>query len=116
MSLMARPVRVVDLPAGHGISYGPRSRPAAQPDRDAAPRLRRRLAALLSNRAEALVRGIRVPLVGNVAMDACMADVTDVPGRPVDVDDEFVLLGHRGASGSRPRTWRGPAPRTPGRS
>jgi hypothetical protein len=26
-------------------------------------------------------------------MDAVMADVTDVPGRPVDVDDEFVLLG-----------------------
>ena len=30
--------------------------------------------------AEALVRGVRVPLVGTVAMDAVMADVTDVPG------------------------------------
>ena len=34
-----------------------------------------------------------MPLVGNVAMDAVMADVTDVPGPPVDADDEFVLIG-----------------------
>jgi alanine racemase len=26
-------------------------------------------------------------------MDAVMADVTDLPGRPVDVDDEFTLIG-----------------------
>jgi alanine racemase len=43
-----------------------------------------------------LVRGGRVPLVGNVAMDAVMADVTDVPGEPVSVADEFVLLGEQG--------------------
>jgi alanine racemase len=29
-------------------------------------------------------------------MDAVMVDVTDVPGRPVTVDDEFVLLGTQG--------------------
>ena len=34
-----------------------------------------------------------MPLVGNVAMDAVMADVTDVPGPPVTTDDEFVLIG-----------------------
>jgi alanine racemase len=45
--------------------------------------------------AEALVRGSRVPLVGTVAMDAVMADVTDVEG--VNLDDEFVLLGRQGA-------------------
>ena len=50
----------------------------------------------LSNRATAIVRGRRVPLVGNVAMDAVMADVTDVPGPPVTVADEFVLLGSAG--------------------
>jgi alanine racemase len=98
LSLHARPVRVADLPAGHGISYGPTfstTRPS-------------RIATLpigygdgwsraLSNRAEALVRGRRVPLVGNVAMDATMADVTDVPGPPVGVDDEFVLIGSQGS-------------------
>jgi alanine racemase len=34
--------------------------------------------------------------VGNVAMDATMVDVTDVPGPPVDVADEVVLLGRQG--------------------
>ena len=50
---------------------------------------------VLSNRAAALVRGRRVPLVGTVAMDAVLADVTDIPGPPVTVDDEFVLLGEQ---------------------
>ena len=97
MSLIARPVRVADLPAGWGISYGPTFR-TARPSRIATLPLgygdgwSRRL----SNRASAIVRGVRVPLVGNVAMDAVMADVTDVPGPPVDGDDEFVLLGSSG--------------------
>jgi alanine racemase len=97
MSLVARPVRVVELPAGHGISYGPTFE-TGRPSRiatlplgygDGWPRS-------LSNRADALVRGVRVPIVGNVAMDAVMVDVTDVPGPPVGVDDEFVLLGAQG--------------------
>ena len=98
LSLHARPVRVADLPPGWGISYGP-TFVTARPSRiatlplgyaDGWPRS-------LSNRAEALVRGQRVPLVGNVAMDAVMADVTDVPGPPVTTDDEFILLGAQGA-------------------
>jgi alanine racemase len=98
LSLRARPIRVADLPAGSGISYGP----TFVTDRPS------RIATLpvgygdgwtraLSNRATALVRGRRVPLVGNVAMDAVMADVTDVPGPPVTTADEFVLLGPQGA-------------------
>ncbi len=98
MSLKARPVRVAELPAGHGISYGPTFE-TGRPSRiatlplgygDGWPRS-------LSNRAQALVRGGRVPLVGNVAMDAIMFDVTDVPGPPVGVEDEFVLLGEQGS-------------------
>ena len=97
LSLLARPVRVADLPTGWGVSYGPTFR-TARPSR---------IATLpfgygdgwsraLSNRASALVRGRRVPLVGNVAMDAVMADVTDVPGPPVGSADEFVLIGSSG--------------------
>jgi alanine racemase len=97
LALHARPVRVADLPAGTGIGYGPsfttarQSRIATLPlgYGDGYPRA-------LSNRAQALVRGRRVPLVGNVAMDALMVDVTDVPGPPVDLDDEFVLIGSQG--------------------
>jgi alanine racemase len=98
LSLHARPVRVAELPEGWGISYGPtfttprRSRIATLPlgYGDGWPRA-------LSNRAEAIVRGQRVPLVGNVAMDAVMADVTDVPGPPITASDEFVLLGSQDA-------------------
>jgi alanine racemase len=97
MSLLARPVRVVDLPAGHGVSYGP-SFVTARPSRIATLPVgygdgwRR----ALSDRSAALVRGVRVPLVGRVTMDAVMADVTDVPGPVVTEDDEFVLLGRQG--------------------
>jgi alanine racemase len=97
LSLHARPVRVAELAAGHGVSYGP-SFVTARPSR---------IATLpvgygdgwhrfFSDRACALVRGVRVPLVGRVAMDAVMADVTDVPGTPVGADEESVLIGAQG--------------------
>ena len=97
LSLHARPIRVADLPAGTGISYGP-SFVTARPSRIATLPLGYAdgWARTLSNRAVALVRGHRVPIVGNVAMDALMADVTDVPGPAVTVSDEFVLLGAQG--------------------
>jgi alanine racemase len=98
LSLHARPIRVVDLPRGTGIGYGP-SFVTGRPSRIATLPLGYGdgWARVLSNRASALVRGFRVPLVGTVAMDALMADVTDVPGDPVTPDDEFVLLGDQGA-------------------
>lgn len=97
MSLFARPVRVIDLPADWGISYGPTFR-TARPSRIATLPIGYGdgWSRQLSNQASALVRGVRVPLVGNVAMDAVMADVTDVPGPPVDGRDEFVFLGEQG--------------------
>jgi alanine racemase len=48
----------------------------------------------LSNRGSVLVRGRRAPIVGRVAMDMCVADVTDVPD--VEVGDEIVLIGRQG--------------------
>jgi len=97
LSLRARPVRVASLAPGTGISYGPSfvterdSRIATLPlgYADGYPRS-------LSNRAQVLVRGQRVPVVGTVAMDAVMVDVTNVPGPPVTVDDEFTLIGQQG--------------------
>jgi alanine racemase len=98
MSIHARPVRVADLPAGHGVSYGP-TFTTTRPSRIATLPLGYGdgYARAFANRAEALVRGQRVPLVGNVTMDAVMIDVTDVSGPPVDRDDEFVLLGAQGS-------------------
>ena len=91
-----RPSRIATLPLGYGDGW-PRS---------------------LSNRAEALVRGRRVPLVGNVAMDAVMADVTDVPGPPVD--DRRRVRPPRAARATdeitRRRAGAACAPRTRGKS
>ena len=97
MSLHARAARIADLPAGYGISYGPSFR-TQRPSRIATLPLGYGdgFARAHANQAEALVRGRRVPLVGNVTMDAVMADVTDVPGPPVGLDDEFVLIGAQG--------------------
>jgi alanine racemase len=49
---------------------------------------------LLSNRGEALLRGIRVPVAGRVCMDATMVDVTGV--EDVRPGDEVVLMGSQG--------------------
>lgn len=51
----------------------------------------------LSNQAEALVAGRRVPLAGRVSMDMTVLDVTEIPiGGGADVGDEVVLLGRQG--------------------
>ncbi len=55
----------------------------------------------LSSDAEVLIRGARAPVVGNVSMDLCSVDVTDLAKRHgVSVGDEVVLLGtQRGPAG-----------------
>ena len=97
MSLHARPVRVAELPAGHGVSYGP-TFTTSRPSRIATLPLGYGdgYARAHAHQGQGLVRGLRVPIVGNVTMDAIMVDVTDVPGAPVDLADEFVLLGTQG--------------------
>jgi alanine racemase len=47
----------------------------------------------LSNCGRVLIRGRAVPVIGRVAMNMTMVDVTDVPAQP---DDEVVLLGRQG--------------------
>jgi alanine racemase len=98
LALHAQPVRVADVAVGDGVSYGPTWR-ATRPSRVATLPLGYGdgFGRVYSNRAEALVRGRRVPLVGNVAMDALMVDVTDVPGPPVTIDDVVTLLGEQGS-------------------
>jgi alanine racemase len=49
---------------------------------------------ILSNRAEAVVNGRRVPIVGTICMDLIMIDITDVPG--VKINDIVTLIGRDG--------------------
>lgn len=44
--------------------------------------------------AEVLINGVKAPIAGNICMDQCMIDVTDVPG--VKVGDEVILMGSDG--------------------
>jgi alanine racemase len=95
LSLITRIAFIKKVPAGVTISYGRtfttmrESTIATLPIGYADGYSRR-----LSNRGEALVRGIRVPVVGRVCMDMCMVDVTDVPS--VREGDDVVLIGSQG--------------------
>jgi alanine racemase len=97
MAIKCQALRVETFPAGTAVSYGGRwvaqreSRIATLPIGYGDGFVR-----AYTPGAEALVRGHRVPLVGVVAMDAVMADVTDVGD--VGPEDEFVLLGSQGQS------------------
>lgn len=92
VSLRARLPRVYDLASGTSVGYG-RTYRAERPIRaallaagyaDGVPRAH-------SNRASAVVRGRRAPLVGRVSMDQCVVDVTEIGG--VAAGDEAVLFG-----------------------
>jgi alanine racemase len=67
-----RPSRIATIPIGYNDGY----------------------ARALGNRASALVRGQRVPVVGAVSMDYATLDVTDAPG--VETGDVVTLLGTDG--------------------
>ena len=88
-------LQLKDVPSGSPVSYGGRFVTARQS----------RLAVLavgyadgfrrgLSGRVQVLIRGRRVPVVGVITMDLCIADVSDLP--EVSLGDEVVLLGRQG--------------------
>jgi alanine racemase len=97
LSVKALPLRVYDLPAGEAIGYGLRHR-AGRASRiatlgigygDGWPRVH-------ANNGWALVRGVRVPIVGAVSMDGLTVDISEVDG--VTYADQFVLIGAQGSA------------------
>lgn len=95
LSLVTRIAFVKKVPAGVSISYG----------RTFVTKRESIIATLpigyadgysrgLSNKGEAIVRGMRARVAGRVCMDLCMLDVTDVPG--VREGDDVVLIGSQG--------------------
>jgi alanine racemase len=94
MSVRARIVQLREVPPGTPVSYGGRtvtrrhSRIAVVPVGYADGYAWR-----LTGRAEALVRGRRVPIAGSVTMDMTLLDVTDAGA---ELGDEVVLLGRQG--------------------
>ena len=94
LSMRSRIVAVKHIRAGESVSYGARFI-AERPTRVAvvpagyADGIDLRLA----GRGAVLVRGRRAPIVGAVAMDMLMIDMTDIEAYP---GDEVVLLGTQG--------------------
>lgn len=94
LSVKARISAVQHLEVGDSVGYGmrytasERRRIAVIPlgYGDGFPRVR--------NEGHVLVDGCRAPLVGGVAMDALMVDLTEIP--TADVGSEAVLLGRQG--------------------
>ena len=95
MSIKANIVYLKKVPPGSAISYGRKfvtkreSLIATLPlgYADGLPRA-------LNGQGRVIVQDCFAPVVGNVCMDQCMVDVTDVPG--VQEYDEVILMGSQG--------------------
>jgi alanine racemase len=95
LSLRARIISLLEVPVGQAVGYAARfvtTRPSKiavinAGYADGVVRAR-------TNRGCALVRGLRVPLVGTISMDLTMLDVTDVPG--VTLGDVVTIYGKDG--------------------
>jgi alanine racemase len=95
LTLKSRVVRVRELPAGSGVSYGrtfvtQRPTMAALVPVGYGDGYHR----LLSNRGSVLIHGKRAPILGRVCMDQFVVDISHIPG--VQQEDEVVLLGKQG--------------------
>jgi alanine racemase len=95
MSVKARIAAIQKLKPGEVVGYGMRY--AAPSERriavlpigygDGFPRVR--------NQGGALIHGKRAPLIGGIAMDALMVDITDIP--EAQMWDEAVIMGRQGS-------------------
>ena len=97
MSVKANIVHLKDVPVGFSCGYG-RKFIAERPSRiatlalgyaDGYPRP-------YSAQAKVIVNGVVCPVAGNICMDQCMVDVTDVP--EVKVGDEVIIMGTDGVN------------------
>ena len=96
MSLKAEISHVKELEAGRGVSYGlkyvtPDTRRIATIPIGYADGFTR----MLSGKAEVLVKGKKVPVLGRICMDQCLIDVT---GIDVKIGDEIIIFGSDGTN------------------
>ncbi len=95
MSLKTGVVMAKRLPEGSGVSYGANYVTARDGETIATLPIGYAdgYSRLLTGKAEALIRGKRAPVVGNICMDQCMVRVDD---GEVEVGEEVVLFGTQG--------------------
>lgn len=95
MSVKANIAHLKRVPPGFSVSYGRKFTTGRESliatltlgYADGYPRF-------LSGKGRVIVNGVFAPVAGNICMDQCMIDVTDVPG--VKLGDEVVLMGSQG--------------------
>jgi len=99
MSLKTAIAMTKTAPQGWGISYGARYVTAGEERIGTLPiGYADGFSRMLTGKAEALVRGVRVPVLGSICMDQCMIALgpAEADGRAIAPDEEVVLLGRQG--------------------
>lgn len=97
MSVKANIVHLKKIPKGATVSYGQKFTASRESliatlslgYADGYPRP-------YSSVGKVIINGVTAPLAGNICMDQCMADVTDVPG--VKQGDEAIIMGSDGVN------------------
>lgn len=102
LTLKTKIVHTKRLQAGEGISYGTRYFTNSEETIGTLPiGYADGFSRMLTGKAEALVRGRRVPVLGTICMDQCMIRLDDAVGSDetaVQLDEEAVLIGKQGDS------------------
>ena len=96
MTIKAEIVNLKTVPEGTSISYG-RKFTTTNPETKIATiglGYADGYSRLNSGKIEVLCGGRKCPVVGNICMDQCMVDVSEVPN--VKIGDEIVILGRQG--------------------
>ncbi len=103
LTLKTEVVHVKRLSAGEGISYGTRYFTAREETIGTLPiGYADGFSRMLSGKAEALVRGRRVPVLGTICMDQCMIRLDDAVAEGESeprLGEEVVLIGRQGDAG-----------------
>lgn len=104
MSLKSKIINIKEVPSGNTLGYGRKYTTTRDSligiipvgYADGLPRV-------LSNKQDVLIRGKRFPLVGNISMDQCMVDLTDL--NCIEIGEQVTLLGTSGENTIRPEEW-----------
>lgn len=94
LSLKTGVVHLKTLPPDSGVSYGTIYHTKQEEDIATLPiGYADGYSRMLSGKAEAIVHGRKVPLVGRICMDQCMINVTGIDN--VEIGDEVVMIGEQ---------------------
>jgi alanine racemase len=104
MSLKSKLISLKEVPEGNSLGYGRTFYTKRKSLIGVIPvGYADGFARVLSNKQDVLIRGKRCPIVGNISMDQCMVDLTDL--EIVEVEDEVVFLGEQGTEKITVEEW-----------